>query len=616
MTRQRKTPAKGKGKRTSGDAPPPALQPFSLADQSQPAPATHIASGNRHKRLLAACALVLLCVAATFAWWRTSPTRRRAAEPQYNAGYVDSQVCENCHKEIAATYRKTGMGRSFFVPTAVNAVERYVGQNVVGHPRSGMTYTMVAHDGNFFQRRSTRGADGRETNVLEEKMDYVIGSGNHARAYLHRAANGLLVELPISWYAEKGGYWQMTPGFDSKGQSDMHGTIGTECMFCHNGYPTMDEAAARHGDDGSFPEKMPSGIDCQRCHGPGAAHVDAARKEGTTPAQVRAAIVNPARLPRDRQLEVCFQCHLETSNRHSPAAVLDYKRDIYSYRPGQPLGDYKLYFERPEKPKDDDFEIAHAGYQLPKSACFRKSQMTCLTCHNPHDIPHGPQAIQGYVAICQTCHAQVTHTVALPVTETCISCHMPKRRTDGSVHVVLTDHYIQRNRPLRDLLAPFPEKSFPGDHTPVELYYPKHPTQDARTELLTAIAKVEDGDGKSGIVHLQAVLDSQQPTQPEPYLTLARAYVHGHRGEEALPWFERALSYQKDLRPAMQEEAVTLLSLGRSDRAITLMQQAVQDHPNDDQLLTNLGNAYLQQGARTRGSGESGARDRNQPGAW
>jgi hypothetical protein len=36
-----------------------------------------------------------------------------------------------------------------------------------------------------------------------------------------------LVELPLAWYAEKGGY----QGFRRK--------IGYDCMFCHNGYPNI-----------------------------------------------------------------------------------------------------------------------------------------------------------------------------------------------------------------------------------------------------------------------------------------------------------------------------------------------------------------------------------------
>ena len=61
---------------------------------------------------------------------------------------------------------------------------------------------MVEHDGRFYQRRSEKGFDGKETNVVEEQIDYVIGSGNHARSYLHRGLDGRLIELPVSWYVE------------------------------------------------------------------------------------------------------------------------------------------------------------------------------------------------------------------------------------------------------------------------------------------------------------------------------------------------------------------------------------------------------------------------------
>ena len=46
------------------------------------------------------------------------------------------------------------------------------------------------------------------------KIDYVMGSGNHVRTYLHRTTRGTLIELPLAWYAEKGGSWALNPGFD------------------------------------------------------------------------------------------------------------------------------------------------------------------------------------------------------------------------------------------------------------------------------------------------------------------------------------------------------------------------------------------------------------------
>jgi hypothetical protein len=72
-----------------------------------------------------------------------------------------------------------------------------------------------------------------------------------------------------------------------------------------------------------FPEKLPEGIDCQRCHGPGRAHVEAVSAHVSLQA-IQAAIVNPAKLNRDRQMEVCMQCHLETSSRHMPNELRAY----------------------------------------------------------------------------------------------------------------------------------------------------------------------------------------------------------------------------------------------------------------------------------------------------
>ena len=138
------------------------------------------------------------------------------------------------------------MGRSFSKASAANAVEDFARANTVDHRLSGKRYEMVERNGELFERRSQGGFEGKETNVMEERIDYVIGSGNHARIYLHRAANGQLIELPVSWYAESNGYWAMSPGYDRKHQKDFFRAIKPECMFCHNGYPQGD-AGSLHG---------------------------------------------------------------------------------------------------------------------------------------------------------------------------------------------------------------------------------------------------------------------------------------------------------------------------------------------------------------------------------
>jgi predicted CXXCH cytochrome family protein len=368
-------------------------------------------------------------------------------------------------------------------------------------------------------------------------------------------------------------------------------------MFCHNGYPELNSPMAiSNAEDAIFPDKLPEGIDCQRCHGPGRAHVKLATSSSSSLDDIKHAIVNPQKLPRDRQLEVCMECHLGTNETHAPAEIRNYKRTTFSFRPGESLGDYKRYFEAPLDSSHQDFGIAHAAYRLKQSQCFLKSQMTCLTCHNPHDIPRGQEATRKYTAICQSCHSGVKHTVALPASETCLSCHMPKRRSEGSVNVVMTDHYIQRNPPLGNLLAPMTEKILPADTRRVDLYYPRDDSEAPIDKLYLAAARVDDGDGHQGLAELQQQIQNQLPPDPKPYLELGRAYERRSRHEEAVRWFNAALAKKPDDLETLREIAPALIAAGQRERAIEILKRAVELYPKDDLLQTDLGDAYLQIG--------------------
>src|SRR5258708_4089223 len=125
-----------------------------------------------------------------------------------------------------------------------------------------------------------------------------------------------------------------------------------------------------------------------------------------------------------------------------------------------------LHFD--QAPANDKFEIASAAYRLRRSECFLKSPLgrqgalLCTTCHNPHDIPRGEAAARHYTQVCRQCHSntfdQLVASGRHSTSADCIGCHMPKRRTDDVVHVVMTDHYIQRRKPAGDLLAPIAER--------------------------------------------------------------------------------------------------------------------------------------------------------------
>src|SRR5690348_11710524 len=95
-------------------------------------------------------------------------------------------------------------------------------------------------------------------------------------------------------------------------------------------------------------------------HGPGQAHVTAASSGTSRPAQIRAAIVNPARLDRERQLDTCMQCHLETTSLRLPNAIRNYTRPPFSDVPGERLSEYEQFFDHaPGTGFGARFEVAH-----------------------------------------------------------------------------------------------------------------------------------------------------------------------------------------------------------------------------------------------------------------
>ena len=65
--------------------------------------------------------------------------------------YVGDEECADCHSEIYQTFKQTGMGRSFYLPTTENIIEDYTKNNHVYDPKSNLHYEVYEKDGRFFQ---------------------------------------------------------------------------------------------------------------------------------------------------------------------------------------------------------------------------------------------------------------------------------------------------------------------------------------------------------------------------------------------------------------------------------------------------------------------------------
>ena len=484
------------------------------------------------------------------------------------------------------------MGRSFSRPSTENTP---IPEGAYFHAPSESYFTMLFRGGEFFQRRHQLDSRGREINVKEKRVDFVMGSGHHARAYLHRTPAYTLIELPLGWYAEKGGFWAMNPGFDRPDHDGFRRLVNYDCMFCHNAYPKIPSRNEKPWMEPVYQGALPEGIDCERCHGSGARHMELAASPVAARESVREAIVNPTRLDPERQMEICMACHLETTSFPLPNAIRRYERGPFSFRPGEGLANFILNFDHaPGTGREDKFEFVGAVYRLRQSACFLKSsgKMLCTTCHNPHEAPRGRQAERHYSGVCLSCHSAPLSAASHAGRSDCVECHMPKRRTEDVVHAVVTDHYIQRRMPAGDLLAARAERqdAYRGEVVP---YYPATLPHTPEGDLYRAVAQVKQKSNlKAGIAQLTAAIARYAPPRAEWYFDLAEALEHDGQLARALGLYREVTRRDPSSPAGWQRLGTALRRSSRNAEAVPALQRSITLAPGRALTWHELGLAY------------------------
>jgi hypothetical protein len=106
----------------------------------------------------------------------------------------------------------------------------------------------------------------------KRELLYYIGSGRRGLSYLF-AQDGFLFESPVNWYSNER-RWDMAPAYQNAREIPLNLPAYTSCLRCH--VSSMREPAK--GTDNLYPAPafLDAGVTCERCHGPGAAHVTGA----------------------------------------------------------------------------------------------------------------------------------------------------------------------------------------------------------------------------------------------------------------------------------------------------------------------------------------------------
>lgn len=359
--------------------------------------------------------------------------------PPPTSAYAGDAACARCHRKESEFYELTPHARDSAQATARTIVGSFLqGHNVLRTSNPNLVVNMVARPDGFYQ--SAVNLTNPE-NRLEERFDIVIGSGRHGQSYLYWQDDQLF-ELPASYWTWNH-EWVTSPGFPA-GQVHFDRAIVPRCLECHGSYFTsLAPPLNRYKKD-----SLVLGINCERCHGPGAKHVAYERSSSPRSAKDDVAIVNPAHLTRDRQLDLCALCHAGAVEPTRPPLTFIAGKDVHDYLAIQP--------PTPDAPPDVHGNQVGA---LEQSKCFLSSRMTCSTCHNVHEKQEDADAFSRHCLSCHQMKACGRYAALGPKIRTkCVDCHMPLLESGkitsgtgaGTLHALLRAHQIKVYREASD----------------------------------------------------------------------------------------------------------------------------------------------------------------------
>jgi len=364
---------------------------------------------------------LFVVVGLAFVWWMASPPKDDGSTPvDLQAGaalplseLVGSAKCAECHRDQAADHARSGHSHTFAFTKDSPVAMALCGQEVPTPDGSGHFAYECDGDG-LMVSLPERFGDKRFP------IEIALGSGAHAVTFLtlteaYDADEGRIgVEHAYTWFNARGElgvtpgqeHWIPERDIEHFGKSHQ-GVDLTRCIDCHTTTFELDGARLSH--------VVPS-VQCEQCHGPGRAHVEAAELQQSD------RLLTTIRRSQNvaEEIALCGTCH-----RLPQDVTADrLKRYPPSVSRFQPIG-------------------------LLQSRCYLESpdELTCTTCHATHG-PAADRSLIEHVAVCQGCHREGQSALcAAGHTDQCIDCHMrPMELIPG---IVFRDHWIRR-RPNLD----------------------------------------------------------------------------------------------------------------------------------------------------------------------
>jgi predicted CXXCH cytochrome family protein len=501
----------------------------------------------------------------------TITSTKQGTEKSDDGAFVGNRACASCHQSIYDSYEQTPMAHA-----SGPATENLTGADFT-HKKSDVHYRVFAADGKAwltFERPGDPFATGRR------ELLYSIGSGRRGRTYLF-SVDGFFFESPVNWYADSN-RWDMAPAYGNAKEIPLNLPVYSECLRCHASgvREPLDGTENRY----SQPLFVQNGIGCERCHGPGAAHIKQASA---------ANIVNPIKLSPERRDSICMQCHLEGS-----VAIERKGKHASDFRAGLVLDDFIRHFVLTEG--SSSALAANSQFEaLSQSQCKKQSgdAMSCMSCHDPHYSPPAGQRVSYYRAKCVACHGTALAAKHHSGQPDCTSCHMPASLSKDIAHTEVTDHRIRRQPDVSpQLLLEVPSSSSAPKLTP----FPesKDAEADVRDRALAWQFLVENGHPEAEREASKDLRLAAESSTDDPATLAGLAYVELRDGkiDQARELYEKVLALDPTFIVAAANLGVIKAKSGDTPGAVGLWQRAFALAPGKSVIGMNLSRAFCAAG--------------------
>jgi len=390
-----------------------------------------------YQRTTLIISVIIICIfSLTKCVGNTGSSEKKKTNSDFKK-FAGSEVCANCHHDIFEKHIHTEHHLTSAIANDKNILGSFqTGNNVfVFDPLTNVT--MEKRDSGFFQVEYNSGEE-----VKKGRFDVVIGSGRKGQSYLSWLGNRL-VQMPITYFTPAA-QWSNSPGYPPH-KVAFYRPITSRCLECHSTYFEKTSDASQKFEEFDQ-DKIIYGVDCEKCHGPAAEHVDFQSKNPTV--KEAKFIVNPGKLPRERLLDLCALCHGGPLTKTKPS---------FSFQAGDTISNYFFANSAPPDISNIDVHGNQLGL-LSLSKCFTIGNVTCTNCHNIHENEKGE--IKIFSQRCINCHSdghgklcKMTKQIGPSITENCIDCHMPKQLShavavylqgaDAPTPALMRTHYIK-----------------------------------------------------------------------------------------------------------------------------------------------------------------------------